>query len=34
MFQPVYLGLIENLLIKVQFPTEEVYETWSAGMTL
>ncbi|XP_060584457.1 importin-13-like, partial [Ruditapes philippinarum] len=30
MFQPVYLGLIENLLIKVQFPTEEVYETWSA----
>ncbi|XP_053395746.1 importin-13-like [Mercenaria mercenaria] len=30
MFQPVYLGLIENLLIKVQYPSDEVYETWSA----
>lgn len=30
MFQPVYLGLIENLLIKVQFPPDEVYDTWSA----
>ncbi|KAL4235994.1 Importin-13 [Mactra antiquata] len=29
-FQPVYLGLIENLLVKVQFPVDEVYETWSA----
>ncbi|KAK3611733.1 hypothetical protein CHS0354_037313 [Potamilus streckersoni] len=27
-FQPIYLKLIEHLLIKVQFPTDEVYDDW------
>ena len=31
-YQPVYLSLIENLLIKVQYPPEDIYESWSAGM--
>lgn len=30
LFQPVYLSLIENLLIKVQIPTDNVYSSWSA----
>ncbi|KAH3721182.1 importin-13-like [Dreissena polymorpha] len=29
-FQPVYLGLIENLLVKVQYPPEEIYTMWTA----
>ncbi|KAL3867799.1 hypothetical protein ACJMK2_040646 [Sinanodonta woodiana] len=28
-FQPIYLKLIEHLLIKVQFPTDQVYDDWS-----
>ncbi|XP_052776620.1 importin-13-like [Mya arenaria] len=30
MFQPVYLSLIENLLIKVQYPPDDLYSSWSA----
>ena len=30
-YQPVYLSLIENLLVKVQYPPDEIYDTWSAG---
>lgn len=29
LFQPLYFGLIENLLIKVQYPPDEIYCTWS-----
>lgn len=29
-YQPVYLSLIENLLVKVQYPPDEIYDTWSA----
>ena len=32
LYQPVYLTLIENLLIKVQYPPDDVYESWSAGI--
>ena len=32
LFQPTYLSLIENLLIKVQYPIDEVYDTWTAGI--
>ncbi|XP_069126278.1 importin-13-like [Argopecten irradians] len=29
-FQPIYFSLIEILLVKVQYPTDEEYESWTA----
>lgn len=30
-FQPLYYNLIQVLLVKVQYPEEEEFESWSKG---
>lgn len=31
--QPVYLSLVEILLVKVQYPNDSEYEPWCAGLS-